>query len=366
MKVVVLHPPLYPINHALFNLLGQYVDLTVYNFGEYPRLHENWSIYNFQKQVKNYEIKIFGSGPISYRTQIDPRFILELKKDKPEIVISVAFWFPSLYASLLKKIFGYTFLISTDAILETEKNISKTRKFIRRIICRNTDAFISASNLTSEYLSYLYPNIDIKFSLQTIDVNTWTRALNSLPRKRLLRDELDLPTDKTILLGVGGFTVKKNWEAVFNQMEELNDCIFILIGSGELKNEYENRINMDLKDKVRVVSRKEGIELKKYFKASDIFIFPSLYDQFGYVVLEALSSGLPVVCSKNAGASSLIQDGKNGFVIDPNKEFSDEIKIIISNLEGFQQAAPHTMEKFTLENKAEEMLDIFRAIYVDK
>ena len=108
-------------------------------------------------------------------------------------------------------------------------------------------------------------------------------------------------------------------------------------------------------------TKREGIELKKYFKASDIFIFPSLYDQFGYVVLEALASGLPVICSKNSGASSLIHNGKNGFIIDPDKDYTKEIQTILKDLPSFKEESFSTIKKYTLENKAKEWYEALKS-----
>ncbi len=56
-------------------------------------------------------------------------------------------------------------------------------------------------------------------------------------------------------------------------------------------------------------------EVKRYLSAADVFVFPSLGDSFGLSVLEALSHGLPVICSDHAGASDAIIDGENGFVV---------------------------------------------------
>jgi glycosyltransferase involved in cell wall biosynthesis len=363
MKVVILHPPLYPVNHTFFNLLGKHVELTVYNFGEYPRLHKHWSIHEIKKEATNYKIKVFGKGPISFKTQVNPSFIKDLILDKPDFVISVAFWIPSLYASLLKRLFGYKFLISTDAIEATEVNISGNKKRLREFISQNVDTFISASALTSRYLHSLSPQTKIKESLQTIDTTSWNLDFEKLATKEKLREELNLPLDKTILFGLGSFTQKKNWTSIFSQMSLLDNCIFVLIGFGELEDSYNEYIqNSNLEDRIYILSRKEGQELKKYFKLSDIFIFPSLYDQFGYVVLEALASGLPVICSENSGASSLIKNHHNGFVINPNNDYVEEIEIIISDLEKFQLNAFETMKKYTLENKIYELLNTFKEL----
>ena len=190
MKIVVLHPPLYPVNHTFYNILGKYAKVIVYNFGEYPRLHQHWNIHKIKQKATNYKIKVFGKGAISFKTQVNPSFIKELISDKPDFVISVAFWFPSLYASLFKKVLRYKFLITTDAIIETEKNISYSKHKIRELICKNTDMFISASTLTTEYLSTLCSTVKIKDSLQTIYTIEWKKNFNQLSAKKYYEKNL--------------------------------------------------------------------------------------------------------------------------------------------------------------------------------
>jgi UDP-glucose:(heptosyl)LPS alpha-1,3-glucosyltransferase len=55
-------------------------------------------------------------------------------------------------------------------------------------------------------------------------------------------------------------------------------------------------------------------DLARYYAAADAFIFPTTYDAFGMVVLEAMASGLAVFTSDRAGAAELIRSGKDGFV----------------------------------------------------
>lgn len=55
-------------------------------------------------------------------------------------------------------------------------------------------------------------------------------------------------------------------------------------------------------------------ERERYYAAADAFVFPTTYDAFGMVVLEAMASGLPVFSSDQAGAAELIDSGNDGFV----------------------------------------------------
>ncbi len=365
MKVVVLHPPLYPVNHKFFNELGKKVDLVVFSFGSQPGLHSHWKAENFIHEDNKYELKIIKGNTnlkrlaVSYRTQLNPTFLKDVYKEKPDVVISVAFWFPSLYMSLFKHFFRCKLIVLTDAIAQTEKNNSKFRKLIRRFIANNANAFIASSDLTIEYLNKTFPEAIIKKSTQTIDVEEWEINIEKLPEKTFLRKQLKLPENKTILLSIGNFIELKNLGKLIDQVKDIDDCILILLGEGELENEFKHQVkNYGMQNKVMLVSRKEGDALKMYFKAADLFVFPSKRDTFGYVVVEALASGLPVVCSKNAGASTLIEQGKNGFIINPNDDFTDEIYKVIDELPIISAHAKESIAKYTLKNKAEEFFQI--------
>ena len=69
-------------------------------------------------------------------------------------------------------------------------------------------------------------------------------------------------------------------------------------------------------------------ELIKLYKISDIFIFPSIIESFGIVIIEAMAAGIPLVVSNVPGSKDLVKNNKNGFVVSKNnaQEFVDVIK----------------------------------------
>lgn len=369
MKVVVLHPPLYPINHKFFNELGKYVNLVVYSFGNQPGLHSQWKVENYIDPTNHYKLEIISGKTnlkrfaVSYRTQLNPSFLFKVKKEKPDLVISVAFWFPSLYVALLKKLLGCKLLILTDAIKHTEKNNSAFRNTIRKIIAKKTDCFIAGSDLTVAYLKERFPKINVSKSIQTIDVIAWKKEINNLPDKLKIKEELGFSKDKTTLLSVSNYIPLKNLEKLIDEVALIPNCELFLIGEGALKEQFQTKIeSYKASHRIKLINRQVGNQLKKYYKASDVFLFPSNRDTFGYVVIEALASGLPVICSTNAGASSFIENGNNGFVIPPQEDFSNGIKDTISHLEAMSLNALNSVSKYTIENKAEFFYNILTHI----
>ncbi|NGY37404.1 glycosyltransferase family 4 protein [Flavobacterium sp. XN-5] len=364
MKVVVLHPPLYPVNYDFYNHLGSLVDLIVLQFGEYPSDHVDWTAESLTYKRKSFELVVIGNGSDSFRNQLNFSFLTHIRKFKPDIVLSIAFWIPSILIALLKRTLKCKFIILTNAILATEKDTSYLRKLLRQITLQKTDCVISASQLSTDFLNSINKNLNIRLSKQTIDVFQWTKDINSIPDKKQLRKTLKLPENKIVFLGVGNFSYKKNWMSAISLLEKRNDSILVLIGDGAEKDKYIAYIKENnLGDKVILVPVKEGLGLKAYYKAADVFILPSLYEQYGFVVVEALICRLPVLCSKNVGASCLIEDGYNGYLIDPLKGFGEAANDIIKNYKMISSNCYLSVKDMTLENRAQEFHEIFKSIF---
>jgi glycosyltransferase involved in cell wall biosynthesis len=86
-----------------------------------------------------------------------------------------------------------------------------------------------------------------------------------------------------------------------------NDAKEVLRRYADLPIDWSPLLNLRFEDQ-----RKQYVER---FQTSDIFVFPSIEDGFGIVVAEALACGLPVITTKNTGASDLIEPGRNGEIV---------------------------------------------------
>ena len=82
------------------------------------------------------------------------------------------------------------------------------------------------------------------------------------------------------------------------------------------RTEPYRRLAEELGVKDRVVFAGATNQVERAYAAADAFVLPSPYDAFAMVVSEAMASGLPVIVSKEAGASELIEDGVNGLLLD--------------------------------------------------
>jgi len=112
-------------------------------------------------------------------------------------------------------------------------------------------------------------------------------------------------------------------------------------------------------------------ETEKYYAASDIFALPTFFDPFANVTLEAMASGIPVITTRKNGASEIIEDGKDGFVINSPLEIdtlAEKIRVLL-NPDSRKEAGDNARKKamnLTWERMTEETLKVYDEISASK
>lgn len=101
------------------------------------------------------------------------------------------------------------------------------------------------------------------------------------------------------------------------------------------------------------------------YAAADVFIFPTWHDAFGFVVLEAMASGLPVVTTPYAGAAEVVEEGVSGFVVHPDDAATAVNRLLTladpHRRAGMGRAARRVAEEHGEERNFREMEAVFRA-----
>jgi len=87
-----------------------------------------------------------------------------------------------------------------------------------------------------------------------------------------------------------------------------------------------------LKSNIDICLNVDNKLLQKKYSDHDIFVFPAVNEPLGMAGLEAMAAGLPVICADDSGVSTYVEEGYNGYTIDPGSEISlyNSIRKIIS------------------------------------
>ena len=174
------------------------------------------------------------------------------------------------------------------------------------------------------------------------------------------------------LLYVGKIEARRNvyfLAELFERLLAKNDHLeLVIVGSGEpdyVRPFLEKIKKWTEEGRIRYIPKATQKELAPVYRNANLFVFPSNYEIFGMVLLEALYFGLPVVSSQNGGASVLIRNGKNGYMLEgfDLSAWEEKILQIAGNRELYEKMkkdAHDTVEQHFLWDK---LADRFLAGY---
>ena len=134
------------------------------------------------------------------------------------------------------------------------------------------------------------------------------------------RQRLGIEPGEFVMLFVGQHIWEKNTRLIIDALSRIDDVPFrmFFVGTGYAAEEMKALVSeRGLDRKVRFEGMiTDRARLTDYYAASDLFLFPSLYDTAGLVVQEAAALGSPSVMAREATAASVIHDGQDGFLTD--------------------------------------------------
>jgi len=173
--------------------------------------------------------------------------------------------------------------------------LSLSYKVVRRFHQASGRTMVATSSLMGELRSRGFTNIAL-----------WSRGVDA----ELFRPDAEKRKNNAppVLLYVGRVAVEKNIEA-FLKIDLPGKKV--VVGDGPARRELEERYA-----DVYFAGYRQGEELAAMFASADVFVFPSLTDTFGVVMLEAMASGVPVAAYPVTGPKETVVDGVNGYLHD--------------------------------------------------
>lgn len=123
---------------------------------------------------------------------------------------------------------------------------------------------------------------------------------------------------------------------------------------------------LGLEKSVSFLGELHGHSLKSAYESADIFVYQTLWENFGQVVLEAASYGLPIVSCNTGVARDLIVNGENGFVVpvtNNEENFAQKIKILLGDPKRRLQFSTRIRRKALQDYSWDEIMDKYEKLY---
>ena len=161
---------------------------------------------------------------------------------------------------------------------------------------------------------YRVPDDKLVTIYNGIDLDAF--CLQSDEKRREIREKLHIPQDALVYVFVGSGFKRKGLETAIRALPD--DAYLIVVGKDKETARFQKiaaqkGVNDDQCQRVLFVGPQKDV--RPYYAAADAFVFPTIYEPFGSVVLEALACGLPVITTDRCGAGELITQGVEGFVL---------------------------------------------------
>jgi glycosyltransferase involved in cell wall biosynthesis len=134
----------------------------------------------------------------------------------------------------------------------------------------------------------------------------------SIEEKRALRAGFGLPADACIALFLGGDWERKGVRDAISATAGLQDVVLAIVGAGDQDAMRAHAAAVGAAAQVHFGGMSR--EPERWYQAADLLLFPSRYEAFSLVTLEAAASGLPIIAHAINGTEDLVTDGTNGYL----------------------------------------------------
>jgi glycosyltransferase involved in cell wall biosynthesis len=146
-------------------------------------------------------------------------------------------------------------------------------------------------------------------------------------------------------------------------LTERRDLTYVIAGDGDDKQRLQRKVaTLGLAKHVMFTGRVPEEEKADHYRLADVFVMPGRQEGFGFVFLEAMASGIPVVASSLDGSREAVLDGKLGELADPNDR--EALKAAIHRALRRPRQVPDGLAFFSYEKFCERLQDILGGLKV--
>ncbi|OUN20041.1 hypothetical protein B5G34_16265 [Flavonifractor sp. An82] len=256
----------------------------------------------------------------------------------------------------------YNYYVNIDGMVYNEKEKSYIN-YIKKKIISKFPYCLSGSKATNKILNqYGVPNNRIiNHPFTSLYKNDIYSDIASLKEKEKLRYELGI-TEEKMIISVGRFSYMagygKGYDVLLRAAQKLEKNIGWYIVGGKPTEEFVRLTKEAGLKNVHYVEFLSKEDLKKYYRAADLFCLMTVSDVWGLVINEAMACGLPIITTNKCVAGlDLVLNGENGYLVNVGDDttLANYIYYLFSNqklLTNMSRVSLQLIQSYTIENMA--------------
>ena len=237
------------------------------------------------------------------------------------------------------------------------------KKPISKLVLRNADTVMALTGHMKREIERL---CDKDIYVVPLGINL--DNCNDLSREES-RSRLQIKEEAKIIIFVGSLRPIKGVKYLIQAIDIINKekagVKLMLVGDGGERESLEQLVkDLDLESSVTFTGKVANEKVPEYMAASDVFVLPSLSEGFPVVTLEAMASGLPIVATRVGGMPEIVEDGENGFLVEPRNpgQIAERILLLLKDDQLREKMARSNREKakrYSWENVVERLERVY-------
>lgn len=229
---------------------------------------------------------------------------------------------------------------------------------LKRVIC--------ISNMVREDVQHFYGVPDAKVVTIYNGIDLAAFSPDCVVNRQECRQNLGIPQDALVYVFVGSGFKRKGLETAIRALPP--EAHLIVVGKDKETARFqkiaaETGANTEQSQRVHFVGPQKDV--RPYYGAADAFVFPTIYEPFGSVVLEAMACGLPVITTDRCGAGEILTQSVDGFVL-PVGDIDAFAACMRQNIAldwGNRRAAARaTAERYPISRTVDAMLALYQEL----
>tara|TARA_B100000900_G_scaffold395169_1_gene393293 strand:+ start:998 stop:2122 length:1125 start_codon:yes stop_codon:yes gene_type:complete len=294
----------------------------------------------------------------------DLQLIYNVFKVGREKRILATVWNPGATLAMLAGAKRVSILVHGTEILEY--NDKPFRSWLRRIVLERANHVICNSKFNEKLVNKIAP----KAKTYVINPGINLERFKVSSEKNKIRQKLNLPLDKKILLTVSRLVESKDHATVLKAISLLSDyqrskILYVIIGKGlMLKKLMTLTRELKIVDQVRYVGFQDD-SLPLWYQASDLFVLTSSgVEGFGITFIEAQASGVAVIGTRCGGIPDAVCEGEGGWLINEKDTLAlaSHLKKLITNPELIEEQGKlglaRVKREFNLDNYTSKLIEL--------
>lgn len=238
------------------------------------------------------------------------------------------------------------------------------------IFCNRMDLVLAPSSPVKGYLQSCGVRTEIEICPSGIELSEFR-----CPDGKSFRSKYGIAGDRRLLLFVGRIGKEKNIPFLFEVLKRLTpvfpNILLAIIGDGPERKALERLARQTgLSENVMFLGYLDHREVISGYSAADLFVFASVTETQGIVLVEAMAAGTPVVAIGKMGVLDVLQDGRGGIQVEADVEkFSYNVLLLLRDENLYRRKREEALLKarsFSIDASTDRLLGFYRRVIAEK